>query len=76
MENAIRRAAVQSMALHARECGETVSEAFSHRHDWSFLMPGHTNSETIQRSVDITPELIIEAEALLSRWCAQEVARG
>lgn len=64
----IARYAAEAMALRARECQTSVRELFAHSHEVSFDLPGFTAAEHIEHTLDITPDLIERAEAVLADW--------
>lgn len=66
----IIRAAAEAMAIRARECQTTVAELFSSASNVSFDLPGYTDHERIEHTVDVTPDLIGRAERTLTKWQA------
>jgi len=62
------RKAAEVMALRARQCATTVEEVFGRAYEMRFDEPGHTDQETIEHVVDVTPSLIHQAEAILAEW--------
>jgi hypothetical protein len=61
--------ATEAMAGMAFEAGTTVREAFANTQHFSFTRQGeYSNVEVIECSVNVTPRLIEQAEALLERW--------
>lgn len=71
----ITRAAAETMAFRARECQSTVTELFSSVYEVSFDLPGYTDHERIEHTVDITPDLIRKAEGVLAKWQAHAAAK-
>lgn len=60
--------AAEEMALRAREMGTSVADLFAASYDVRFNGPGHTDPETIEHALDVTPELIARANAILDKW--------
>jgi hypothetical protein len=67
----IEERAAEAMAFRARECQSTVEELFGSSYQVSFDAPGHTDAETVEHTVDITPRLIARAAAILNAWEAR-----
>lgn len=71
MKNAsISRQSAEAMAAQAHQQATTVADLYANAYHVTFLTRGHTASESIERSVNVTPELIKRAEAILAEWCA------
>jgi hypothetical protein len=71
MKNAsIHHKAAEEMAIRARECQTTVQGLYVNTYHVSFRTAGHTDSESIEHSVNITPELIERAQKVLDSWNA------
>lgn len=68
----INKTAVQEMALIARQSGQPVEERFAGQSVLRFnARSAYSDDSTVERQVDITPEMIAEAQAIVDGEASQ-----
>ena len=61
--------AAEELALRALRAGSSVEEVAAGQTEMRFDTPSaYKHDETVERSVEVTPELIAEAKTVLAEW--------